>query len=115
MDVVLGDAFKMAVDNSPETKINRYGFFVLPMDEVLTTVAIDFCGRSSFVFDVYFYRDQIGGLSTEMIEEFWYLFSQKAMMNFIAKLEYGKNDHHVVEGLFKCAARSLRMTPGKPI
>lgn len=105
----LGTAFKRAIENSSTLPINRYGFFILPMDEVLTTCAVDFCNRSSFVFNVNFKRDKIGHLSTEMIREFWSMFSQKAEINFIVKSEYGTNDHHVAEGLFKCVSKALSM------
>ena len=79
----LGLAFKSALSQTENSKINRYGFFILPMDEALVTCAVDFCGRSSFVFDVKFSREKIGELSTDMIREFWSMFSQKAEINFI--------------------------------
>lgn len=105
----LGLAFKNALNQTEIININRYGFFILPMDEALITCAIDFCKRSSFVFDVKFSREKIGDLSTEMIREFWNMFSQKAEINFIVKSEYGINDHHIAEALFKCAARTINI------
>jgi len=103
----LGLAFKEAIQSN--YSINRYGFFILPMDETLTTCAVDFCGRSSFIFDVEFKGEKLGSLSTEMIREFWNMFSQKAQINFIVKSEYGTNDHHIAEGLFKCIAKSINI------
>ena len=105
----LGLAFKEATSKIDLTKINRYGFYILPMDEALVTNAVDFCNRSSFIFDVKFSREKIGDLSTEMIREFWNMFSQKAEINFIVKSEYGINDHHIAEALFKCVARTIKM------
>ncbi len=105
----LGLAFKKALSQEKNTKINRYGFFILPMDEAMITCTLDFCGRSSFVFDVKFNREKIGELSTDMIKEFWNMFSQKSEVNFITKSEYGTNDHHVAEALFKCVAKSIKM------
>lgn len=104
----LGLAFKIALSKT-QKPINRYGFFILPMDEVLVTTAVDFCSRNSFVFDATFNREKVGDMSTEMIREFWYLFSQKAEINFIIKAEYGINDHHIAEGLFKSAAKSIKL------
>lgn len=104
----LGLLFKEALLKGKH-KINRYGFFVLPMDEVLTTCAVDFCGRSSFVFDIKFTAEKIGGLNTQMIREFWNMFSQKSEINFIVKSEYGINDHHIAEGLFKCVSKACLM------
>ena len=105
----LGLAFKKALSKADNPKINRYGFYILPMDEALVTCAVDFCGRSSFVFDVRFDREKVGELSTDMIREFWSLFSQKAEINFIVKSEYVINDHHIAEALFKCVARTIDM------
>lgn len=104
----LGIAFRRAIDCNLN-QINRFGFFVLPMDEVLTTVAIDImANRQSFVFDVDFHGEKLGTLKTEMIREFWCMFSQKLECNLIIKSEYGYNDHHTVEGLFKCVAHSIK-------
>jgi imidazoleglycerol-phosphate dehydratase len=105
----LGLAFKNALSKQDKSKINRYGFFILPMDEALITCATDFCGRSSFVFDVKFSKERIGELGTDMIREFWSLFSQKAEINFVIKSEYGINDHHIAEALFKCAAKTIKV------
>lgn len=91
------------------SQINRYGFYVLPMDEALTTCAVDFCRRSSFVFDVRFAGDGLRGMNSNMVREFWSLVAQKSMVNFILKSEFGANDHHISEGVFKCAARALSM------
>jgi imidazoleglycerol-phosphate dehydratase len=111
----MGLAFKNALNHSENVQINRYGFFVLPMDEALITCAVDFCGRSSFIFDVKFSREKIGELSTEMIREFWNMFSQKSEINFIVKSEYGINDHHIAEALYKCAAKSIKIAITKRI
>jgi len=105
----LGLIFKSALSKTENSKINRYGFFILPMDEALITCAIDFCDRNSFIFDVKFSRERIGNLSTEMIREFWSLFSQKAEINFVIKSEYGINDHHIAEAIFKCVAKTINI------
>src|SRR3989344_5353105 len=62
--IVLGEAFARALGD--KKGINRYGFFILPMDEALATVAIDFAGRYSFTFDCNFNREKINDLSTEL-------------------------------------------------
>lgn len=105
----LGLAFKNILNQTENSKINRYGFYILPMDEALATCAVDFCGRSSFIFDVRFTREKIGTLSTDMIREFWSMFSQKAEINFVVKSEYGINDHHIAEVLFKCVAKTIKI------
>jgi imidazoleglycerol-phosphate dehydratase len=103
----LGLAFRKALNNNPY-KINRYGFFVLPMDEVLTTASIDIEAKhQSFIFDAVFQSEMLGDLKTDMVREFWSLFSQKLECNFIVKSEYGFNDHHIAEGMFKCISRAI--------
>lgn len=104
----LGLAFKKACENNSNS-VKRFGFYILPMDEVLTTTAVDILAkRQSFVFNVSFQTETLGSLKTEMIREFWNMFSQKSECNLIIKSEYGTNDHHIAEGIFKCIARSIK-------
>lgn len=104
----LGLAFKRAC-HSIIGSIKRFGFYILPMDEVMTTSSVDVLARrQSFVFDVIFHTENLGMIKTEMIREFWSMFSQKAECNLIIKSEYGINDHHIAEGVFKCVARSMK-------
>lgn len=92
-----------------KNSINRFGFYILPMDEVLTTVSIDVkSNRFSYIYDVNFYREKIGDMSIEMFKEFWNMFAQKLQCNLIIKSEYGTNDHHIAEGMFKCAAHAIK-------
>ncbi len=105
--IVLGETFAKAL--SDKKGINRYGFFILPMDEVLTTVAIDFAGRYSYRFDCDFKREKVGDLPTELVSHFWDSFAQNAKVNLFIKVEYGENDHHKIEAIFKAVARAIRM------
>lgn len=105
--IVLGQAFAEAIGD--KTGINRYGYFVLPMDDALATVAFDFGGRYGFRFDAEFKREKIGDLSSELLDHFWDAFAQNAKVNLFIKSEYGRNDHHIAEGIFKATARSIRM------
>src|SRR3989338_11488242 len=105
--IVLGEAFAKALGD--KKGINRYGFFILPMDEALATVAIDFAGRYSFRFDCDFKREKVGDLSTELIKHFWDAFAQNAKANLFIKVEYGENEHHKIEAIFKATARAIRM------
>lgn len=105
--IVLGKAFAQALGD--KKGINRYGFFTLPMDEVLSTVAIDFSGRYSFVFLSEFSREKVGDLSTELVYDFWDAFAQNAKANIFIKTENGRNDHHKIESIFKAAAKAIRI------
>lgn len=105
--IVLGRAFALALGE--KRGIRRYGFFILPMDEALATVAIDFCGRTSFRFDCSFSREKVGDMSTELVFDFWDAFAQNARVNLQIKVEGGRNDHHKVEAIFKAVSRAIRM------
>lgn len=105
--IVLGESFVKALGD--KKGINRYGFFVLPMDEALATVAIDFAGRYSFKFECPFSREKVGDLPTELVKHFWDSFAQNAKVNLFIKVEYGENEHHKIEAIFKAAARAIRM------
>lgn len=105
--IVLGEAFAKALGD--KKGIKRYGFFILPMDEALATVAIDFAGRYSYRFECSFVREKVGDLSTELIKHFWDAFAQNAKMNLYIKVENGDNEHHKIEAIFKATARAIRM------
>ncbi|MFA6532727.1 MAG: imidazoleglycerol-phosphate dehydratase HisB [Patescibacteria group bacterium] len=105
--IVLGQAFYKAIGD--KKGISRHGFFILPMDEVLATVAIDFAGRYAFTFNCNFKREKIGDLSTELIYDFLDGFAQNAKINLYIKVENGRNDHHKAEAIFKALAKAVRM------
>lgn len=89
--------------------INRYGFFILPMDEALVTVAIDLSGRYSFQLDCQWTREKIGDMPTELVYDFYDAIAQNAKMNISIKVENGRNDHHKAEGIYKAFGRALKM------
>lgn len=105
--IVLGQAFANALGD--KKGINRYGFFILPMDEALATVAIDFAGRYSFRFDCNFVGPRVGDINTSLFKHFWDAFAQNAKCNLYIKVENGEDDHHIAESIFKATARAIRM------
>ncbi|MDA1316945.1 MAG: imidazoleglycerol-phosphate dehydratase HisB [bacterium] len=105
--IVLGQAFANALGD--KKGINRYGFFILLMDEALATVAIDFSGRCAFNFQCEFLREKVGDLSTELVYDFWDAFAQNAKANVFIKVENARNDHHKIEAIFKAIARACRI------
>lgn len=102
--LVLGEAFRKALDD--KRGINRYGFELLPMDECLAEVALDFSGRPWFVWDVVFTREYVGTFPTELLFHFFKSFSDEAKCNLHMKVNSG-NAHHQSEALFKAFARAL--------
>ncbi|MCC6511603.1 MAG: imidazoleglycerol-phosphate dehydratase HisB [Pirellulaceae bacterium] len=104
--ICLGQAFRAALGD--KRGITRYGHIVLPMEETLVTVAVDLSGRNYLVFHAPMPSPTIGQFDSELVEDFWYAFASNAMCNFHVLLHYGRNSHHIAEGIFKAAARSLR-------
>ncbi len=106
-DVALafGEAVLSAL--SDKRGIERYGF-LLPMDDCLAQVAIDFGGRSWLVWDVEFKREKIGEMPTEMFYHFFKSFSDASKSNLNIKAN-GTNEHHKIEAIFKAFAKSLKM------
>ncbi len=86
----------------------RYGQRLLPMDESLTMVAVDLCGRGYSVTNLPFTMEQLGGISTEMWEHFFYTFAINAQINLHIDNHYFKNNHHLIEGAFKGVAYALK-------
>lgn len=103
--IALGDAFREALGD--KRGISRYGF-LLPMDDVLAQVAIDFSGRSWLVWKAKFVREKVGDMPTEMFYHFWKSFSDAAKCNLNIKAE-GENEHHKIEAIFKAVAKSIKM------
>ena len=82
--IVLGNAIKEAVGD--KAGIKRYGYFVLPMDEVLVLCAVDLCGRPYLNFDYEFKAPMVGDFDTELVHEFFYAVSYSAGMNLHIKV-----------------------------
>jgi imidazoleglycerol-phosphate dehydratase len=105
--ICLGQALKQSLGD--KAGIRRYGFFTLPMEETLATVAVDLSGRYALVFNATFPSSKIGDFDSELVEDFWQAFAANALCNFHVNVHYGRNSHHISEAIFKCAARALRM------
>lgn len=103
--IALGEALNKALGS--KRGIERYGY-VLPMDDCLCSVALDFGGRSWLVWDASFHREKIGDMPTEMFLHFFKSLSDAAHMNLNIKAE-GENEHHKIEGIFKALARAIKM------
>ena len=107
--ITFGEAFIKALGS--KRGIERYGF-VLPMDDCLAQVAIDFGGRPWLVWDTEFKREMIGEMPTEMFMHFFKSFSDASKCNLNIKAE-GDNEHHKIESIFKAFAKVIRMAVSK--
>jgi imidazoleglycerol-phosphate dehydratase/histidinol-phosphatase len=108
--LALGDAFRQALGD--KRGIERYGSCLLPMDDSLAQVAIDFSGRPWLVWDAPFKREKVGDMPTEMFQHFFKSFSDTALCNLNIKVE-GDNEHHKIEAIFKAFARAIRQAKYK--
>jgi imidazoleglycerol-phosphate dehydratase len=103
--ICLGQAFAEALGD--KKGIARYGAAYTPMDETLARAVIDLSGRSYLVYKVRNTRDKIGTFSVELAEHFWHSFAEHCKCNLHIEVFYGRNQHHIIEAVFKSAARAL--------
>ena len=104
--IALGEAFSEALGE--KKGIVRYGNAVIPMDEALILTAVDLSGRSFLAFQLGILTEKVGTFDTELVEEFFTAFVRKAECTLHIRKLAGMNSHHVIEGAFKSAARSLK-------
>ena len=105
--IALGQAFAKAL--SDKRGIRRYGDCIVPMDEALIMSAVDISGRPYLGYGLEIPAEKVGTFDTELTEEFWLGFVRNARCNLHLKRLAGTNSHHIIEGAFKSAARSMRM------
>ncbi len=103
--IVLGQAFAQVVDKK---KIERFGSFYVPMDEALAFCALDISGRAFLHFDASFTNQSVGALDCCLVEEFFRAFAMNSGITLHIRLEYGNNDHHKIEAIFKAVAHALQ-------
>ena len=104
--IVIGQAFAKALGD--KAGIERYGSAFVPMDESLAFCSLDISGRPFLVFDADFHDDRIGEFDTCLSEEFFRAFAFNSGITLHIKEEYGKNDHHITEAIFKAVAHALK-------
>lgn len=109
--IVLGQAIAKALGD--KEGIERFGSFILPMDDALILCAVDLSGRPYLNFDMNFTTDRVGYMDTEMVKEFFYAVSYSAGMNIHLKQLSGENNHHIIEAAFKAFAKALDIATGK--
>ena len=104
--ICLGQAFAKALGD--KKGIIRYGNMLLPMDEALILSAVDISGRGGFYPTVNIPTQKVGDFDTELCQEFWIAFARDAGMTLHIQQLAGSNSHHIIEGIFKSVARSLK-------
>ncbi len=105
LGLVLGQAIKKAVGD--KRGINRYGSFLLPMDDALAQVAVDLCNRAFLVYNVPIKRYFVRDFNVQLVQEFFQALANEAGANVHVNLQYGEEPHHVIEAIFKGFSRAL--------
>ena len=104
--ITLGQAFAKALGD--KSGIMRYGSAFIPMDESLGFCSLDISARPFLVFNAEFENERVGEFDTCLTEEFMRAFAFNAGITLHLRVEYGTNDHHKIEALFKVLAYSLK-------
>jgi len=104
--ILLGQALATALGD--KRGIARYGSQLMPMDEALVLVVLDFSGRGLLVYDVALPSSRVGTFDTELVPEFLRALASNAGMTLHVKLLHGMNTHHIIEAVFKGLGRALR-------
>ena len=104
--ICLGQAFREALGD--KKGIVRYGDTALPMDEALILTAVDISGRAYLACELSIPAQKVGDFDTELVAEFWAAFVRSAQLTLHIRQLAGMNSHHIIEGVFKSAARTLR-------
>ncbi len=104
--IVLGEGFRKALFNFQGIK--RYGNSVIPMDDSLSMVTVDISNRPFLVYNANLDKGKIGDVDIELFEEFFTAFANNLRCNLHINNFYGKNNHHILESIFKAFAYSMR-------
>ena len=103
--ICLGDGFKRAIGDGKG--LRRYGMAIIPMDETLVSVALDLSMRPYLVYNPGLKRKKIGLFDLDLIEEFFRAFINHGGITLHINTMYGRNNHHIIEAIFKGVGRAL--------
>jgi imidazoleglycerol-phosphate dehydratase len=109
--LTIGSALKQALGD--KKGIQRYGFFLLPMDEALSYVTLDLSGRPWVEYEVKGFKLPWPTFDLDLLEDFFRALGTTAQMNLHIRLLRGRNNHHMAESMFKAFGRALSMAVAK--
>ena len=104
--IALGQAIKEALADL--RGVTRFGDCVLPMDEALVLAAVDLSGRGTLGFSADLPSQKVGTFDTELVQEFFLALTREARITLHLRQFAGENTHHILEAMFKAAARALK-------
>lgn len=103
--LVFGEALRKSVEEYGP--ITRFGHAIIPMDDALSEVVIDVCGRPYVRFEAAFPQPKVGSFDIALLHEFLSALANTARMNLHAHCRYGRNSHHMAESLFKALGKAI--------
>jgi imidazoleglycerol-phosphate dehydratase len=104
--IVLGQALAQALGD--RRGIRRYGAATVPLDEALARVVVDVSGRPFLAYHAEPPTwQQLGDYDVALTPEFFRALATHGGLTLHVDLLRGRNAHHVVEAVFKAAARAL--------
>lgn len=106
LGIVLGQALQKTLGE--KRGIRRYGSARIPMDEALVGVDLDISGRPFLSMNAGLTSPKVGDFDTSLVEEFFRALAQNSGITLHINCDYGKNDHHIIEAMFKAFAKALR-------
>lgn len=103
--IVLGSLFAEVLGD--KGGIKRFGHAFVPMDEALAFAAVDISGRAYLVYDVPVTAPMIGDYDAQLTNEFMRALAFNMGATLHVKAEYGVNEHHITEAVYKAVARAI--------
>ena len=103
--ILMGEVFLEAIGD--KKGIRRMAHAIVPMDESVSTVAVDISGRSYCNMDLMFKNEKIGDMTSDIVIHFFESFASSAKINIYGTVE-GVNDHHKAEAVFKAFAKAMK-------
>jgi imidazoleglycerol-phosphate dehydratase len=104
--LVLGQAFSAVMEKAGP--VARFGHAVVPMDEALSEVTIDVCGRPTLSLHASYPQPSAGSFDLSLLREFFAGLSSQARISLHVDLRRGENSHHMAESAFKALGKALK-------
>jgi len=104
--LVLGRAFSQVLEKAGP--VARFGHAVVPMDEALSEVTIDVCGRPTLSLHASFPQSSAGTFDVSLLREFFAGLSSEARISLHIDVRRGENSHHMAESAFKALGKALK-------
>jgi imidazoleglycerol-phosphate dehydratase len=103
--ICLGEAILKCLGD--KSKIRRFSYASIPMDEALVALSLDISGRPYLVYNVTYPQERTGDFEASLTQEFFKALTSSAKITLHINLLYGDNTHHIIEAIFKAFGQIL--------